>query len=72
MLAEIGFRYAVYFPDEGSVDLDLSDVAGGMTLRWLDILAVQWGPTISVEGGGSVTLAPPGEGPWVALLQSSE
>ena len=72
VLAEIGLRYAAYFPDGGSVDLDLSDAAGGMTLRWLDILAVQWGPTISVEGGGSVTLAPPEEGPWVALLEGGE
>lgn len=63
-----GEAYAVYFPDGGAVDLDLSTVDGTVDLRWLDVTSASWQETSSVDGGQSVSLQAPGDGHWVALL----
>ena len=64
-----GEAYALYFPDGGSVTLDLGEVEGAFELRWLGVLEVLWEDApIAVEGGGSVEVTSPGEGPWAAVL----
>lgn len=63
-----GEQYALYFPDGGSVRLNLTGAAGRFQLRWLDVLESRWADATAVDGGGSVALEAPGSGHWVALL----
>jgi hypothetical protein len=72
-LAEAGRRYAVYFPDGGSVKLDVSDAAAGLTVRWLNLEGGHWAEPRPVEAGvGVLTLEPPGRGHWAALVVAEE
>lgn len=61
-------QYAVYFPNGGSVDLDLSKAKGQYVLKWLDIAQSRWAREETLEGGGTATLAPPGAGHWAAQI----
>jgi len=65
-----GRQYAVYFTDGGSVTLDLCEVQGTFSVRWLDLENSMWQAQQSVEGDGKILLSPPGAGPWVVLLTS--
>jgi hypothetical protein len=67
-LAEPGTAYAVYFPAEGAVRLDLTGASGGLALRWYDIDAGRWMPTSQISGGGKVALKTPGSGQWAAVI----
>ena len=66
--AEPGKQYAVYFPDHGSVQLDLSAATGQLSVRWLDIMNSKWQDATLIEGGGTKILSPPDAGPWSVLL----
>ena len=68
--AEIGRQYAVYFPDGGSVTLDVSAVSGQLTVRWLDIMNSEWREPATMGGGGTEVLNPPDDGPWAVLLKA--
>ena len=61
-------QYTVYFPDGGSVDLDLSEAPGQYTMKSLDIARSKWSGNEQLEGGGTITLTPPGPGPWAILI----
>ena len=61
-------QYAVYFPNGGSVDLDLSEAAGQYVVKWLDISQSRWAGKETIEGGDMVTLSPPGTGHWVVWI----
>ena len=63
-------QYAVYFPDGGSVDMDMLERTGQFTLKWLDIARSRWAGEKIVDGGGTVTLSSPGKGHWVVLLSA--
>jgi len=63
-----GQQYAVYFPDGGGVELDLSEAEGRFVLRWLDIAGSAWSDGGTIKGGGTVGLTAPGDGQWVSLL----
>lgn len=63
-----GRQYAVYFPENGSVQLDLSGISGDLTMKWLDIIHSVWKEPQSVKGGGPVELTTPGKGPWAVLI----
>jgi hypothetical protein len=63
-----GEQYALYFPDEGSVDLDLRGVPGDFQLRWLNIMESRWLRGPSMRGGRFARLNTPGKGHWLALL----
>lgn len=69
VFAETGRQYAVYFPDGGSVLLDLSDVQENLSVRWLDIMNSEWHQRSTTRGGDSLRLTPPGSGPWAVLLE---
>jgi len=66
--ANPGKEYAVYFPDGGSVDLDLTHAQGSLQARWLDIAKSQWADEKMLDGGGVVTLTSPGNGYWTVLI----
>jgi hypothetical protein len=67
-LAEEGRQYAVFFPNGGSVKLDLLSASGTLQLRWLDINRGAWQEAQTLRGGGQVELKSPGKGEWAALL----
>jgi hypothetical protein len=60
-------QYALYFPNGGSVDLNLADAEGSFTLKWLDISKGHWIEEKQMEGGRPVTIQSPGQGRWIAL-----
>ena len=61
-------QYALYFTDGGAVGLDLTGAEGTFQVKWLDIAASTWTATADLDGGSVAQLAPPRDGPWVALL----
>jgi hypothetical protein len=73
-LAERGSTYAVYLPDGGTADLDLTGVAGTFAVRWFDPRnggALQTGSVASVGGGGARGLGMPPGSPtadWAVLV----
>ncbi|MEX0647718.1 MAG: hypothetical protein WEA56_04795 [Balneolaceae bacterium] len=68
LLAEPGVSYAIYFPDEGSVELDLSGVEGEFLLSWLDIQQNKWSQENQIEAGESLLLETPGIGHQAAVI----
>ncbi len=72
--AQPGVAYAVFFPDGGDVDLDVSQAAGhAVTLRWLQIRESRWADeprtTHLANGDRSLRLqTPTEEGYWAALI----
>ncbi len=68
--ARPGHEYAVYFPDGGSVTLDLSALEGSASLTWLEVLQRRWSEPRAVTGREALPLDAPGPGHWIALVQS--
>ena len=64
----VGEAYAIYFPDGGDVQLDLTAAPGPYQLRWLDLRTSRWHAGAIVSGGASLALAAPAQGHWIALL----
>lgn len=64
-----GEQYAIYFPDAGSIELDLRGAPAALTLRWLDIGASRWGEAKRVAGRDLLRLTTPGPASWVALVR---
>ena len=63
-----GKQYAVYFPDGGSVRLDLAKVKGKFTMRWLDIANSRWTGPQAIKAGQPLPLKTPVKGQWVAMI----
>jgi hypothetical protein len=66
--AQVGQAYAIYFPDGGSVQLDLADATGLFQLRWIDLATGDWGSSAYVKGGGKQTVKAPRKGHWLATI----
>jgi len=64
-----GEEYAVYLPDGGQVGLDLRQATGRFEGKWLDLDGGRWAGRFEAPGGTVVSLKPPGDGQWVALLR---
>ena len=64
-----GQQYALFFPNGGSVGLDLSQDAGTYAVKWLDISRSQWVEAEAITAGNVVTFETPGKGYWAALLK---
>lgn len=68
-LAMVGdTQFVVYFPDGGSVGLDVSCAPGGYSRRWLEINTSRWHDAERVLADPNVSIICPGPGPWAALL----
>lgn len=70
--AEPGRAYLTYFPNGGSVTLDLSAAPGDLKLRWLKVMESAWQGDETIQGGGAVALAAPSADYWAVLIQRSE
>ncbi len=75
-LANPGKEYALYFPKEGSVDLDLSvnrqKDAKTVNLRWLNISKGEWKKEQEIPFSDSITLSPPTESHWAVLVKFTQ
>ena len=67
--ANPGQEYAVYFPNGGSVDIDLSTGTKKLTIRWLNISKSQWTQEEEIPVSDSITLSAPTEDHWAVLIQ---
>ena len=68
LLAVPGSAYAVYFPNGGSVTVDLSEGRDEFTLRWIDIDASEWTGEETIGAEPAVRLETPTDGHWSALI----
>ena len=62
-------QYALYFPDGGSLQLDLRKSSGSYQMRWLDIMSSQWKESQQVDGGSLIPIEAPGKGHSCCLLK---
>ncbi len=67
-----GKQYALYFPDGGAVDLDLTSHPGRFTVQWLDIAQSKWHDPQPVNGSRKIELKAPAAGHWAALLTKTD
>ncbi len=71
--ANPGREYGVYFPNGGSVDINLSTGekidAKTATIKWLDIGKSEWAGDAEISFSDSITLSAPTEDHWVVLIQ---
>ena len=67
LLADPGRVYAVFFPGEGQVDLDVSAVGGMVNVRWLEIGVTRWHEPRRMATA-RISLKPPAPGLWAALI----
>jgi hypothetical protein len=72
LAARPGRTYALYFPDGGSVGLDLTAAPGRFTVRWIDIAAGDWGRRETIAGGATTTITAPGKGHWLVAVVREE
>ena len=68
-LTNIGKEVVVYFPESGTIDIDLSLFDADLTLQWLDINQSEWLNQMSVHGGKVVALTTPSQGHWAVLIR---
>ena len=71
-IANPGRKYAVYFPNGGSVDINLSAMKTVEVLRikWLNIAKSEWAQEAEIPFSDSIILSAPTEDHWAVLIQS--
>ncbi len=69
--AAVGQHYAVYFPDGGSVKINLESLPKKGKLMWLNILADEWTDPAENVGGQWHSLECPEKGHWLALITNN-
>lgn len=67
-----GKQYVLYFPNGGSVHLDIKEVDGEFELRWIRILEAAWAGETDISASAAVEISAPGPGPWAAILTQKE
>ena len=72
LTAAPGRAYVIYFPDGGSVGLDLRKQPGRYELRWIDIATGEWAGTKAIAGGAVAPIAAPKNGHWLAVVVRQE
>lgn len=68
LLVEIGQQYAIYFPNGGSVSVDLSDAEGEFTHRWINLDEGEWESTEQISVDDTIEITTPDDGHWVAII----
>ncbi|GAB4455653.1 MAG: hypothetical protein OHK0029_12190 [Armatimonadaceae bacterium] len=69
LLAEEGKRYVVLFLSGSKATLRLSEMDKPASVRWLNIEECRWEAETPVQAAHSLSLATPGKGMWVGVLQ---
>jgi len=70
--ANPGKAYAVYFPNGGSVKLDITATGGQIAIRWLDIMRSTWQQAETARSSDTVKLTCPSKGHWAVLVKASD
>lgn len=68
LAANPGKAYAIYFPQGGSVKIDLSEAKGKLTLKWINIETGDWGTSSKINSGKKQKLKTPDNGNWAATI----
>lgn len=70
-IANPGREYAVYFPNGGSVAINLSAMKNAkmLTVRWLNIAKSEWAQAEEIPFSDSITLSAPTKTHWAVLIQ---
>lgn len=68
LAAKPGAAYALYFPNGGQVEIDLSEQHGSYNVHWIEIATAKSPKKESVTGGGWVSIAAPRDGHWAAAV----
>ena len=68
LTAKKGEKYVILFPDGGKAKLDLSDVPGEYSGRWINIGSGEWGEEFAMKGGSQIEIGSPDAGGWFAVL----
>lgn len=68
LLAQPGVTYLALNPDGGTITLDLSATRSRFNVEWHNVNTGQTVQASTVQGGGSVSLDPPFDGPAVLFL----
>ncbi len=63
-----GVEYAVYFPEGGEIELDLSQFEDEPSLVWLNVLTSEWSEKTQINKE-KVKLTAPDNDHWVALIR---
>jgi hypothetical protein len=58
-MAEPGVNYVVYFPQGGTIQLDLSEASGSFLAQWFDPQTGAWSNAGTVNAGGNVSFVSP-------------
>ena len=66
--ADPGKKYALYFPDGGEIELNLTNQSSEFTVTWINAETAEEQPGDSIAGNRWVRLAPPGNGHWLAAV----
>ena len=67
--AQDGEKYVLYFPEGGSVGLNLNSSTGEQfDLDWINYDNATWGSSALVAGGGIRTVTAPTTAAWIAVL----
>jgi hypothetical protein len=67
-----GREFALYFPEGGSVALDLRQLTGSFSVTWLDIMNSRWQRAPASQGGGTVRLTAPTADHWIVILKAQD
>lgn len=68
LLAEIGKQYAIYFPDEGDITLDLGEQADSYQYRWINIDKPEWSEPDLLDASAETQITTPDSGHWIVIL----
>ncbi|MGB3587334.1 MAG: putative collagen-binding domain-containing protein [Tunicatimonas sp.] len=63
-----GEAYAIYFPKNGEVTLNLKKIKAVGAVRWLNVLTSEWTEATEIDTEEMVNISPPEAGNWVALI----
>jgi hypothetical protein len=68
LAANPGVAYALYFPDVGSVQLDLRNHGGTFLVHWIEIATGNPAGSETLTGGDWIPLNTPSSGHWIAAI----
>jgi hypothetical protein len=72
LLAEPGRQYAIYFPDGGSVLLDLDEGEEEYHYRWINLDEGKWRDVKSLTAQENVRFQTPGSGHWIVVILADD
>ncbi len=72
LAANPGKAYALYFPQGGTIKLELPDADAPWLAHWIDVISGEWGPQQPFSGSATAIITAPGPGHWAAAIIPSK